>query len=335
MIRALALAALLAAGSAAAQPTLSLPAVPTLKSAVTVSADVVRIGDLIDNAGALADTPVFRAPDAGTTGSVSVQQVLDAVLPYHMYLIDTGTIAKIEVSRAGRAIDLADIEGRIARAFAGRYGLGEANNLSVTLDGPAQPIMVDTTATGEPVLTNAVLSPVSGRFEVAFDVPGRAAGRRVVRFTGTIVETVPVAVTTHGLAPGAILRASDITIQRRPKSQGLAEALASADEAIGLALRVAMRVGQPLRRADLVAPRLVHRDDEISLVYQVPGILLTTRGKALESGAEGDVIAVLNLESKRTIQGIVAGPNRVTIRATTARTADLAAAALPNSVASR
>ena len=339
MMRALAFAALfaalLAAGSAGAQTAPPPAAVPTLRSAASVSADVVRIGDLIDNAGSLADTAIFRSPDVGTTGSVSVQQVLDAVLPYHMYLIDTGTITNVEVTRAGRVIDPNDISARIARAFAGRYGLGEAKNLSVTLDGLGQPIMVDAAASGEPVLTNAVLSQFSGRFEAAFDLPGRPGARRSVRLTGTVVEMVSVAVTTRGLPPGTIVRAADITVERRPKSQGLSDAIRSADDAIGLALRTAIRPGHPLRHADLTVPQLVHRDDEFTLVYEVPGILLTTRGKALDSGAQGDVIAVLNVETKRTIQGTVSGPNRVTIRATTTRSSDLAAAALPTSVASR
>jgi flagella basal body P-ring formation protein FlgA len=65
-------------------------------------------------------------------------------------------------------------------------------------------------------------------------------------------------------------------------------------------------------------PQLVHRDDNITLVYEVPGILLTILGKALEPGAEGDVINVLNAQSKRTIQGVVTGPNRVNIVVATA-----------------
>ena len=37
------------------------------------------------------------------------------------------------------------------------------------------------------------------------------------------------------------------------------------------------------------------------------------RGKATEGGAEGDVITVLNEQSKRTVQGVVVGPGRVVI----------------------
>src|SRR5436853_6968775 len=47
-----------------------------LKSEVTVSSDVVRIGDLVENAGAAANAPIFRAPDLGQTGAVPVRAVL-------------------------------------------------------------------------------------------------------------------------------------------------------------------------------------------------------------------------------------------------------------------
>ena len=45
------------------------------------------------------------------------------------------------------------------------------------------------------------------------------------------------------------------------------------------------------------------------------------RGKAVEGGAEGDVISVLNEQSKRTVQGVVAGPGRVVIGTSTPRLA--------------
>jgi flagellar basal body P-ring formation protein FlgA len=335
MIRALAFAALIAAAPALTPAAAAPPSLPTLKRAVSVSTDIVRIGDLIDNAGAAADTPIFRSPDVGTTGSVPLQQVLDAIRPYHLSLIDTGTLSEVEVTRTGRTIDAADIEARIARTFAGRYGLGEANSLTVTLDGMVRPITVDQSATVDLVLMSAAFDGRSGRFDITFDIPGNPYMRRL-RLTGTVVETVAAAVLTHALARGELVKDSDVTIERRPKAVVGAEGIASAGEAIGLAARQAMRAGQPLRRTDLMKPEVIHRDDNVTLVYEVPGILLTTRGKSLESGAEGDVINVLNIQSKRTIQGVVSGPNRVTIMAATPRvSSEAAVAAVPQSVASR
>jgi flagella basal body P-ring formation protein FlgA len=41
------------------------------------------------------------------------------------------------------------------------------------------------------------------------------------------------------------------------------------------------------------------------------------RGKAVEAGALGDVVGVLNNQSNRTVQATVTGPGRVSIAAAT------------------
>ena len=54
-------------------------AAPVLRASVTVSGDVVRIGDVIDNAGTAAQIAIYRAPDLGTTGTLPTAQVLAAL----------------------------------------------------------------------------------------------------------------------------------------------------------------------------------------------------------------------------------------------------------------
>ena len=72
----------------------------------------------------------------------------------------------------------------------------------------------------------------------------------------------------------------------------------------------------PARRckaADLAKPDLVQRDQNVTLIYEAPGLYLTMRGKALENGTEGDVVNVMNLQSKRTVSGTVIGRGQVSI----------------------
>ncbi|MFY9694256.1 MAG: flagellar basal body P-ring formation protein FlgA, partial [Xanthobacteraceae bacterium] len=56
-------ALLLGLGGAGAAQTPSSPLLPALKATVTVTGDIVTIGDLVENAGPVADVPIFRAPD--------------------------------------------------------------------------------------------------------------------------------------------------------------------------------------------------------------------------------------------------------------------------------
>ena len=67
------------AAPASAQDPDDTIAVPALRANVTVTGEVVRIGDVIDNAGTAAQIAIYRAPDLGTTGSLPVAQVLAAL----------------------------------------------------------------------------------------------------------------------------------------------------------------------------------------------------------------------------------------------------------------
>src|SRR5260370_251743 len=98
MVRLLGLIVLVALGTPAlAQITGSIPPTPALKRDATVASDLVRIGDLVDNAGAQANVPIFRAPDLGQTGSVPAYRVVDAIRAHGIILIDTKGLADVTV----------------------------------------------------------------------------------------------------------------------------------------------------------------------------------------------------------------------------------------------
>jgi flagella basal body P-ring formation protein FlgA len=267
----------------------------------------------------------------GITGSVATAKVLEAVRPYQLYAVETAGIAEIEVTRASRVIGGKDIESRIARAFAGQYGLGDAKRLTVNLEREAHAIYVDPNSTAELEVTRSSFDPRSGRFDISFDLTGTVATSRApLRFTGTLFEGVEAAVLTRPLGRGEIVKAADVTIERRPKSEVANDTIASLDQIVGFSARQALRAGQVLRRGDVLKADVVQRNDAVTLVYEVPGIVLTVRGKAVDAGAEGDVIGVLNVQTKRTVQGTVAGPGRVIVTPAPAISSAVVAAQVPS-----
>jgi flagella basal body P-ring formation protein FlgA len=120
---------------------------------------------------------------------------------------------------------------------------------------------------------------------------------------------------------GEVLKSSDVVVERRPKAEVGADA-AGRDRAVGMQARRQLRANQALRVADLAKPDLVQRDQNVTLIYETAGIYLTVRGKALDSGTEGDVVTVLNPQSKRTVTGVVSGRGQVTIQVATPRPAE-------------
>lgn len=317
MIRILVLAlALLIPAAAHAQSPDDAPLAPSLRQNVVVTDALVRIGDLIDNAGAAAHIAIFRAPDLGSTGTVSVQRVVDAARAHDVFAINTRGLKEIQVTRASRNIGHKDVEERIASAIANRYRFGEAKNIGIAFDRGVAAINIEPDIVGDLTVTRLSFDPRSGRFDVTLDVPGSNLVRRgALRFTGVATEVSEVAVLTRQVARGEVLRTNDVVIERRPKRELAGDSIADPATVIGMAARQPLRPGASLRRADLMKPELVARNEPVTLIFRAPGISLTVRGTALDPGTEGDVINVMNTQSKRQVQGVVTGPGQVTVSA--------------------
>ena len=332
MIRLIITLALLAAPAGAAASQDTPPAAPKLKELVTITADLVRIGDLIDNAGLAANIAVFRAPDLGQTGAVQVGRITDALKSHDVAGLDTGGLSEVIVTRLSRVITAKDVEERIARAAAGQYGFGDTKNLSVAFDREVRALHVEASATADLLIARMNVEPRTGRFDISLEIPGSAAARRLpLRFTGTVTETIETATLTRAIGRGDTIRDSDVTVERRPKAEVASDPI-HAEQAVGLSAKRPLRAGHALRASDLMKTDVIARNEPVTIFYEAPGILLTVRGKALEAGAAGDLISVLNVQSNRTVHGAVSGPGQVTVTATTPR---VAAAMAPASDSNR
>jgi flagella basal body P-ring formation protein FlgA len=340
MLRSIFIAAAILAGTsiaAFAQPEQDILSSPVLRANITVSGDVVRIGDVIENAGTAAQIAIFRAPDLGTTGSLPVPQLLSALRAHQVIGVDTRDIREVSVTRSSRTLVSKDVELQIAHVLEHRNGLGDAANISVTFERDLRELQLDANHTGDLRATTVRFDPRNGRFDITFEIANDATYSPTrLRFTGTAVETVEAAVLTRSVERNDILKSSDVVVERRPKAE-VGNDIAIRDRVIGMQARKQLRAGQALKAADLGKPDLVMRDQAVTLIYEAPGLYLTGRGKSLDSGTEGDVVNIVNLQSKRTVQGVVVGPGQVSIIASGPRlaTAALAVNATPPAPESR
>ena len=86
-------------------------------------------------------------------------------------------------------------------------------------------------------------------------------------------------------------------------------------EVIGLETRVAIYQGRPIRQADLGPPAIVDRNQLVMLSYVAGPLTIIAEGRALGRGGVGDRIRVMNIASRTTVSGIVAGDGSVRVMA--------------------
>ena len=321
---ALAFAAVMLAAPALAN-TPADPVVPSLKDTAAVEGEFVRLGDLIDNIGSNAKTPVFRAPELGQTGTIQVYRVIEAARANGVSVFDTRGISEVVITRAARTIPLAEIERAVAETAAKQIGIGDPDNVAVYFDASVRPFAVELNAATALRIVQFNYDPRSQRFDASVDVPGSATARKkAVRISGYLYESVEVPTLARAFTRGEIIRDGDIEMQRRPKAELTPDTIRNTAAVVGHAARRDLRAGLPLRISEMMKPELVGRGDNVTLTFESPGVVLSVRARAVESGTEGDVIQVINPQSKRTVQATVDGPGHVIVRSMkTARAASI------------
>lgn len=286
--------------------------VPRLKADVVVASDLVTLGDFFENAGPKAGVPVFRAPDLGTTGAVETWRIVEAARAQGLTRLDTTGLVRVQVTREAMMLAAADAERLIAREVARQGGVADPAMVALRFD---QAVVLPSADPGarEPLRLQGVSwQQATGRFDATLLVDRGSAVERV-RLRGEADEAVDVAVLTRNLARGDMLKGEDVAVERRPKRLLGGQKPVAAEEITAQTARRALRAGQVLTAQDLAPPRHVERGGPVVIVYEVPGIVVTARGQALESGTKGDTVSVLNQQSKRVVQATVTGPGRVAI----------------------
>ena len=238
--------------------------------------------------------------------------------------------------RLSRVIPLAEMEERIANRIAGELSVSDPSSISIVFDRSTRPAHIEPTGTGDLVLSRLRHDPASGRFEAQFEVTGSALSRLNggIRLSGTARETYqcggrpPAPCSGGNCSRTAIWHRGKAHPSGRPAQPSPSDSVIMLSQAKGKAARKAILAGRPLRGEDLMRPEIVEKNAGVMISYELPGMQLSVRGKAMEAGAQGDTIEVQNLQSKKNIQAEVVSANRVVVQ-TRARPAQTAAVPAP------
>ena len=281
-----------------------------LRGDVTARGDVLTLGDLVEGASTeAAGRPLFRAPALGATGTIQARRIADAVVGLGLGEVETGGRVQVSVVRAARRVTQPEIEAALKRGLESGHGL-DARNLAVRLDGEAPVLLAPVTLDGPAAALDLAYDPRSRRIAALITLGERQASLRV---TGQVLEIREVAILGRALNRGEAVTTADLTVERRPREATPADAQGAQANLVGQVAQRTLSAGAILRSGDLAPPDLVLRGESVTIVFESPGLNLSLRGIASESGRLGAAITVINPASKKTLSATVIGPGRVSV----------------------
>lgn len=181
------------------------------------------------------------------------------------------------------------------------------NDVDVSMDVAAHYLTVKN-PTADPKLTNFTWVD-DQKFMVTFDVDGQEKKLR-----GFLSKVLYLPVLNRPIESGHIIQKEDLEHKPFPAHKVTKYMIQNENSLIGKELRKrGANAGDMLNIHDVISPIVIKRGDLITVRVESPTVVISTRGKAQGNAALGQSVQVMNLESKRIIEGTVKDSQTVVI----------------------
>jgi flagella basal body P-ring formation protein FlgA len=302
-----------------------------LRPQCTPGGAVVTLGDVAEifaadpqQAETLSAIELFPAPAPSRQRFARVRELQDLLMLRGLNLTEHCFSGASQVTIAGNEPARAEVEQPLTAAAARRANLRVQESIVRYLQqhaGGSQPWTVEldlgpsharAVAAARTLTITGGTAPFSGaqRFEVAAD-GAEHAGQFTIDCQVGLPPAVVVAV--RSLGRGAVIRETDVELQRGLPREQTADAVSSLDEVIGKETTRAIPAGKLVTGDSLRTPLVIRRGEVVTVYAKSAGIRVRTIARARDDGSLGDLIAVESMQDRTSYFARVNGVREVEV----------------------
>lgn len=283
----------------------------TLRDRIMVDDDVVRLADLFRETLSDGDVAVAQAPKPGQTLTLDARFLQQVARAYRLEWKPASKYQTVMIGRMSQRVTAPMVRSAIADAVEARIGSG--NDLDVALDGGDLEFDLPTDVENSVTVSAVNFNPASNRFAAILVAP--ADGPPLIERTvfGTVHELAQVPVPRRLISAGAIISADDLEWQPVHLARLTGSSLTDVQQLVGHMAKRPLKAGQVLRQSDVAVAPVIKKNDLVRVVVQTGQMTLSVQGKALQDGAVGQSIRVMNVNSSRQLSGTVVDAGTVTV----------------------
>ena len=262
----------------------------------------LMLSDVFANLPEGIDQKIADAPAPGERMVLGARQLWQYAQAFGLNWRPERSKVAVTVTRASVEVPMETVSQIIADRLAAEY---VDEQFDLDLFGRATHMFV---ATSEPMqldIHSLSYDPRSKRFDATVS----ANGGRVAQMSGKVVTMVEVPMLRRHAMPGEVITEDMVSWERVAARRATVTTVTRHEDIVGQTARRPLTAGVPIRLTDLKPNLLVTKGDLITLTVRTGTMTLTARGKALESGSEGAVIRVTNVQSQKVVEARVIAPD--------------------------
>lgn len=282
----------------------------TLNQDVIVEGDVVRLGHIFTGLGEKSDTAIARAPALGKKVPVGVRWLSAIAQKYGLPWRPSSHLDRAIIQRAVNVIPSQRIKDRVKQALLEE---GLRQNANLEFDSPAVQLVLPRELGDGLAITNLSFDEASGRFSVQVVAPAEGVPSSKTTVRGRAIEMLEVPVLRRRIDAGEVIRPDDLDWVVRRADRLARNALVSSDSIVGKSARRPIGAGVVLKAVELRTPQVISKNSLVTIRLETEQMVLTAQGRALEAGALGEAIRVVNTKSDSIISAEVTGRGTVRV----------------------
>jgi flagella basal body P-ring formation protein FlgA len=281
-----------------------------LKENSVVKDSTIKLGDIFYGLPRDEERVLGAAPRPGKEMVLNARTLLRIAISLDLAWRPSSSADRVILRREATIIDQDMIVSSIKDALLKK---GMDGHYSITIPKEYEQIVLPHEEDATLDITRVVLERNKNRFDVTIAAPSKENPIQQVTLRGNIHPMIIVPVLKTGVEQGRIIQDSDIDYIEVKESAFITGTIIDDRKLIGMTPRRIAFAGRPIKQQDIIAPVIVERGELVIMSLSEGVLNLTAQAKALENGARGDVIRVLNTASNITIQALVTGEKEVRI----------------------
>lgn len=278
------------------------------KTESTVTHDQLMVSDVFSGVSAEEDHWLAPAPALGKTMTINAQDLTRISDAFNLgWTADDN--AHVVVRRASDEIDRYDIQAALEEKM--KQDMGD-KKFDMELSDRSVSFRVGDAADRGVTVEKLSVDAAKSTFIAVVSAHAQPGLRKEV--TGRYFPISRVPVLKNSLHTGDVISAADLDYIDMRASDISSSMLTDTASLVGQTPRRAIAAMKPVTVSDVQMPVIVKKGDLVTMVLKAGAMSLTAQGKALENGASGDAIHVMNSTSKQVIDAVVTGAQTVSIR---------------------